>query len=66
MDILAGSKLLQKSALLFAVTNSVTYMSTGRPSLWGLSIRMALAVWWGRPHVPSGLAVAPFQAQKSE
>jgi len=34
-------------ALLFAATNSLTYMSTGRPPLWGLSIRMALADWLG-------------------
>ena len=32
-------------ALLFAATNSLTYVATGRPALWGLTIRMALADW---------------------
>jgi len=32
-------------ALLFAATNSLTYLATGRPGLWGLTIRMALADW---------------------
>lgn len=32
-------------ALLFAATNSLTYLATGRPALWGLTIRMALADW---------------------
>lgn len=33
-------------ALLFAVTSSLTYMSTGRPPRWGLTVSMALADWW--------------------
>jgi two-component system, LytTR family, sensor kinase len=32
-------------ALLFAATNSLTYLATGRPALWGLTIRMALSDW---------------------
>jgi len=33
-------------ALLFAVTNSLTYLSTGNPARWSLTIGMALAEWW--------------------
>jgi two-component system, LytTR family, sensor kinase len=32
-------------ALLFAVTTSLTYLSTGRPARWALTISMALADW---------------------
>jgi hypothetical protein len=33
-------------ALLFAVTSSLTYMSTGRPPRWALTVSMALADCW--------------------
>src|SRR5262245_66559939 len=33
-------------ALFFAVSASLTYLSTGRPGNWSLSIRRSLAEWW--------------------
>jgi sensor histidine kinase YesM len=33
-------------AFFFAVTNSLTYRSTGRPANWRLSIERSLADWW--------------------
>jgi signal transduction histidine kinase len=33
-------------ALFFAVSNSLTYLSTGRPANWSLSIRRSLLEWW--------------------
>jgi signal transduction histidine kinase len=33
-------------ALLFAVSTSLTYVSTGRPANWSLTISRALSEWW--------------------
>ena len=33
-------------ALFFAVSSSLTYLSTGRAANWSLSIRRSLAEWW--------------------
>jgi two-component system LytT family sensor kinase len=33
-------------ALFFAVSNSLTYRSTGRPANWGLTIERSLTEWW--------------------
>src|SRR5688500_17242457 len=33
-------------ALFFAVSNSLTYRSTGRPANWALSIKLSLSEWW--------------------
>ena len=33
-------------ALLFAISSSLTYLSTGRPANWRLTIGRALAEWW--------------------
>ncbi len=33
-------------ALFFAVSNSLTYRSTGRPGNWALSIKRSLSEWW--------------------
>ena len=33
-------------ALFFAVSNSLTYRSTGRPANWALSIKRSLSEWW--------------------
>jgi signal transduction histidine kinase len=33
-------------ALFFAASNSLTYLSTGRPGNWALSIRRSLLEWW--------------------
>ena len=33
-------------ALFFAVSNSLTYRSTGRPANWTLSIERSLSEWW--------------------
>jgi two-component system, LytTR family, sensor kinase len=32
--------------LFFAVSNSLTYRSTGRPANWGLTIKRSLSEWW--------------------
>jgi signal transduction histidine kinase len=33
-------------ALFFAVSNSLTYLSTGRPANWALTIKRSLTEWW--------------------
>jgi two-component system, LytTR family, sensor kinase len=33
-------------ALFFAVSNSLTYVSTGRPANWALTIKRSLTEWW--------------------
>jgi two-component system, LytTR family, sensor kinase len=33
-------------ALFFAVSNSLTYKSTGRPANWALTIKRSLTEWW--------------------
>jgi hypothetical protein len=33
-------------ALFFAVSASLTYVSTGRPANWLLSIERSLSEWW--------------------
>jgi two-component system LytT family sensor kinase len=33
-------------ALFFAVSNSLTYRSTGRPANWALTIKRSLTEWW--------------------
>src|SRR5205823_10264654 len=33
-------------ALFFAVSNSLTYRSTGRPANWALTIKRSLSEWW--------------------
>jgi two-component system, LytTR family, sensor kinase len=33
-------------ALFFAVSNSLTYRSTGRPGNWALTIKRSLSEWW--------------------
>jgi signal transduction histidine kinase len=33
-------------ALLFAVSNSLTYVSTGRPPNWSLTLTRSLSEWW--------------------
>jgi two-component system LytT family sensor kinase len=33
-------------AVFFAVSSSLTYVSQGRPPVWGLSLSMALVQWW--------------------
>ncbi len=33
-------------ALFFAVSNSLTYVSTGRPANWALTIKPSLSEWW--------------------
>jgi signal transduction histidine kinase len=45
LPILAAAGAWVGLALLFGVTTSLTYMSTGRPPRWGLTISMALADW---------------------
>src|SRR5437763_1426630 len=33
-------------ALFFAVSNSLTYRSTGRPANWALTMKRSLSEWW--------------------
>jgi hypothetical protein len=43
LAVLAGWTAL---ALFLATSSSLTYLSTGRPANWGLSIRRSLIEWW--------------------
>jgi two-component sensor histidine kinase len=43
LAVWSGSTVL---ALFFAVSSSLTYLSTGRPANWGVTVKRSLTEWW--------------------